>query len=52
LRPGTLAVLELAATGAVRPLIGARYALRDAAQAHTLVESRASHGKVLLDPSA
>ena len=51
LRPGTLAVLELAAHGVVTPIVGARFALRDAAQAHTLVESRASHGKVLLDPN-
>jgi len=51
LREGTLAVLELVASGAVTPIIGARFALRDAAQAHTLVESRASHGKVLLDPN-
>jgi NADPH2:quinone reductase len=50
LRAGTMAVLELVASGAVTPVIGARFALRDAAQAQQLVETRASHGKVLLDP--
>jgi NADPH2:quinone reductase len=52
LREGTMAVLELVAAGVVTPIIGARFPLRDAAQAQTLVESRASHGKVLLDPTA
>jgi NADPH2:quinone reductase len=52
LREGTMAVLELVASGAIAPIIGARFALRDAAQAQTLVESRASYGKVLLDPAA
>jgi len=52
LRAGTMAVLELVAEGAVTPLIGARFPLSDAAAAHTLVETRASHGKVLLDPTA
>jgi len=51
LREGTMAVLELVAAGVVKPIIGARFPLRDAAQAQTLVESRASHGKVLLDPT-
>jgi len=50
LRAGTMAVLDLAATGVVTPIIGARFALRDAAKAHTLVETRASHGKTLIDP--
>jgi NADPH2:quinone reductase len=52
LREGTMAVLELVAEGAVTPIIGARFPLRDAAHAQTLVESRSSHGKVLLDPLA
>lgn len=36
--------------GAVRPLVGARYALREAAAAHRLVEDRRSVGKVVLVP--
>jgi NADPH2:quinone reductase len=48
LRPAAEASLQLVADGKVHMVIGARFALRDAADAHRLVESRASHGKVLL----
>jgi NADPH2:quinone reductase len=50
LRPGVEGAFALVASGAVSVLIGARYALRDAADAQRHVESRASHGKVLLAP--
>ena len=39
---------ELVCEGLVKVIVGAKYPLRDAAQAHKFVESRASHGKVLL----
>ena len=48
LRPGAEASLRLVAERKVSVVIGARLPLRDAAEAHRLVESRASHGKVLL----
>lgn len=48
LREGALRALQLVAEKKVNVLIGARYPLRDAAEAHRHVESRASHGKVLL----
>jgi NADPH:quinone reductase len=48
LRPAADASLRLVAEGKVHVVIGARFPLRDAAGAHRLVESRASHGKVLL----
>jgi NADPH2:quinone reductase len=50
LRDGVRGAYELVAKGAVKILVGARYALCDAAEAHRHVESRASHGKVLLTP--
>jgi NADPH2:quinone reductase len=50
LRPAAEASLRLVADGKVRVLVGARFPLRDAADAHRLVESRAGHGKVLLTP--
>jgi NADPH2:quinone reductase len=50
LRPGMQAALDLVASGKVKVLIGARYPLRDAAEAQRHVESRASTGKVLLLP--
>jgi len=40
------------ADGRLRIRIGARFPLAEAAQAHALVESRASTGKVLLDVAA
>jgi NADPH2:quinone reductase len=48
LRPAADASLKMVAEGKVTPVIGHRFALRDAAKAHELVESRKSHGKVLL----
>ncbi|HTW84686.1 MAG TPA: zinc-binding dehydrogenase [Candidatus Sulfotelmatobacter sp.] len=50
LRPGMQAALDLVASGAVNVVVGARYALKDAAEAQRHVESRASTGKVLLVP--
>ena len=43
-------VLGLLAGGSVRPVIGARFPLRDAAKAHRLLEGRRSVGKILLVP--
>ena len=48
LRPAAEASLRLVAEGKVHVVVGARFPLRDAAEAHRLVESRAGHGKVLL----
>jgi NADPH:quinone reductase len=50
LRPGVEGAFALVASGKVRIVAGARYPLRDAAEAHRFIESRASHGKVLLTP--
>jgi len=36
--------------GAIRPIVGAEFALADAADAHRLIESRESTGKVVLAP--
>jgi NADPH2:quinone reductase len=43
-------VLRLWESGAVRPIVGAEYPLEDAAEAHRLIESRQSTGKVVLVP--
>jgi NADPH2:quinone reductase len=43
-------VLRLWEGGAVRPVVGAEYPLEDAAEAHRLIESRQSTGKVVLIP--
>ncbi len=43
-------VLRLWETGAVRPIVGAEYPLEEAAEAHRLIESRQSTGKVVLIP--
>ncbi|HEV3088715.1 MAG TPA: zinc-binding dehydrogenase [Candidatus Elarobacter sp.] len=48
LRPAAEASLRLVAEGKVHVVVGARFPLREAADAHRLVESRAGHGKVLL----
>ncbi len=48
LRAPGLAALELLNAGRWRPVIGAHYALEDAAEAQHHVESRASTGKVIL----
>jgi NADPH2:quinone reductase len=50
LRDGVRGAHELVKNGAVKILVGARYPLRDAAEAQRHVESRESHGKVLLTP--
>ncbi|HUG64808.1 MAG TPA: zinc-binding dehydrogenase [Gaiellaceae bacterium] len=43
-------VVRLWETGAVRPIVGAEYPLEEAAEAHRLIESRQSTGKVVLIP--
>jgi NADPH2:quinone reductase len=43
-------LLELWAAGSIRPLVGAEFPLADVEQAHELVESRRSVGKVVLVP--
>ncbi len=43
-------VLRLWESGAVRPIVGAELPLEEAAEAHRLVESRQSTGKVVLIP--
>jgi NADPH2:quinone reductase len=42
-------VHRLADTGVVRPIVGARFALKDAAEAMRLVEGRGALGKVVLE---
>ena len=42
-------VLRLWEGGAVRPIVGAEFPLEEAAEAHRLIESRQSTGKVVLD---
>lgn len=54
-RPGGLRDLETraiqaAAQGHLRPVIGQRYPLADAAAAHTAIESRSTTGKTILRP--
>jgi NADPH:quinone reductase len=43
-------LLDLWASGAVKPVVGAEYPLADAADAHTLIEERKHVGKVVLLP--
>ena len=43
-------VVRLWEGGAVRPIVGAELPLEDAAEAHRLIESRQSTGKVVLIP--
>ena len=50
IKPAAEAAFALVAAGAVRIAEGGRFALRDVAQAHALVESRASHGRIFLVP--
>lgn len=50
LRPGVEASLKMVAEKAVNVLVGARYPLKDAADAHRYVEERKSRGKVILVP--
>ncbi|MGW5368691.1 quinone oxidoreductase family protein [Streptomyces sp. NPDC004009] len=46
----TAEVFDLAAKGQIKPHIGGRYALADAAKAHEDIESRRTTGKLLLLP--
>jgi NADPH2:quinone reductase len=46
----TRELLELWASGAIRPVIGAEFPLDEVERAHELVESRRSVGKVVLVP--
>jgi NADPH2:quinone reductase len=48
LRPGVEGAFDLVCEGLVKVIVGGKYPLRDAAEAHRFVESRASHAKVLL----
>ncbi|MEU8238147.1 zinc-binding dehydrogenase [Actinoplanes missouriensis] len=47
-RRHTVAALDLAAAGALRAVVGQRFTLERAAEAHTAMESRAAVGKTLL----
>ncbi|WP_316043319.1 zinc-binding dehydrogenase [Actinomadura sp. CNU-125] len=49
MRGFTRDVLADAARGKVRPVIGQRFPLRDAARAHAAIEARATVGKTLLE---
>jgi NADPH2:quinone reductase len=49
-RVAAVELLELWAAGAVRPVVGATFALDDAAAAHRLIEERKHVGKVVLLP--
>lgn len=56
-RPGMLAeplaeLFEMIASGALRPLIGGKYPLSEAARAHRDLRARATVGKLVLDPSS
>jgi NADPH2:quinone reductase len=44
----TIEALALASAGRLRPVIGQRYPLAQAADAHTAMETRAAIGKTLL----
>jgi NADPH2:quinone reductase len=50
LRPGCEELLRLLAEGRIRPVIGRTLPLREAAEAHRFLASRASYGKILLTP--
>jgi NADPH2:quinone reductase len=50
LRPLEIAALDAAAAGRLKPVIGQRFALADAAAAHEAIESRATTGKTVLHP--
>ena len=43
-------IVDLWSSGAVKPLVGARFSLADAGAAHELIESRGHVGKVVLVP--
>jgi NADPH2:quinone reductase len=44
-------LIELYCAGKLKPVIGSRFPLAQAAEAHRLMESRTSIGKILLDPA-
>ena len=44
-------LMEMTATGALRPIVGATYPLEDARQAHEDLRARATTGKVVLVPT-
>jgi NADPH2:quinone reductase len=48
MRELTVAALDTAAAGELRPVIGQRFGLADAAQAHAAIEGRSTIGKTLL----
>lgn len=48
LRPGMEKLIEMLAAGTVKNIIGATFSLQQAAEAHRLLESRRSTGKILL----
>jgi len=50
LRPAANAVIDAIGSGHLKLIVGARYKLQKAAEAHLLIESRKSHGKILLVP--
>lgn len=50
LRAGVEGAYRMVSENTVKVLVGKRFALRDAADAQRYVESRTSHGKVLLTP--
>lgn len=43
-------LFDVVRAGQVKPLIGQRFALRDAGQAHAALESRATTGSIVLEP--
>jgi NADPH:quinone reductase len=51
LAPVMRELLDLTAAGELRPVVGATYGLSEAAQAHRDLRSRATVGKLLLDPA-
>ena len=43
-------LVDMAASGALKPVIGKRFALEDAVAAHRFIESRESFGKLVIEP--
>ncbi len=43
-------LIELLAKGRIKPVIGHVFPLREAAEAHRILEGRGSYGKLLLKP--
>jgi NADPH2:quinone reductase len=50
LRSSMRQLLDWYSAGRLRILVGQKYPLREAAQAHRPLESRQSHGKIVLIP--